>query len=398
MPSLHFSSRRPTARRHAGSALPVIVVALAIVGLVGWRLAGRAEAETALRERTTALALPVVSVIAPKAATGADEFTLPGNVRAWDEAPIHARTSGYLKRWLVDIGTPVKAGELLAEIDAPEVDQQLRQAEADLATAEANAKIAAGTAERYRTLLASRSVAPQEAEDRFGEATARAAAANSARANVQRLREIAGFKRVLAPFAGTVTARNAETGALISAGAGEPLFRIASTRKLRVYVQVPESLAGGIKVGQTADVLVAGAAHTGWPARIASTATAIAPGSRTLLTQLDLDNASGAVLPGAFAEVRFKLPARPDVLRLPTNALLFRADGLNVAVVDAQERIALRQVVAGRDFGKEIEIVAGLAPTDRVVLNPSDSAANGVAVRVAVPADAPADAAKGAAK
>jgi len=373
------------ARRSAGRSLPLLLAVVAVLGLVGWRLAGRVQAQTDLRDQTDRLAQPVVAVITPSRAAAPDEIVLPGNVRAWADAPLYARTSGYLKRRLVDIGQPVKAGQLLAEIDAPELDQQLRQGEADLASAEANAQIARGTAERYRQLLASSSVAPQEAEDRIGESVARAATVASARANVQRLRELAGFKRVLAPFDGTVTARNVDVGALVVAGgaSGQALFQVSSTHKLRVYVDVPEALAGAIVAGRTAEVFVASAPRVPQVARIVANATAITPASRTLLTQLELDNPAGALLPGAFAEVHFKLAARGDVLRLPANALLFRADGLNVATVDGDSRIVLKPVTQGRDFGKEIEIVGGLDAADRVIVNPSDSTSAGTLVRIA---------------
>ena len=387
--------------RQAGLSKTALVALLAVAAVVGWRLVGRVQAQGALREQTSQLAQPTVSYITPRPGS-AEDLPLPGSVQAWADAPIYARTGGYLKRWLVDIGQPVKAGLLLAEIDAPEVDQQLRQAEADLAAAEVNLRNAQRTAERYKQLLASQSVAPQEAEDKIGDAQAKQAAATSQRANVQRLREIAGFKRVVAPFDGVVTARNVDVGALVVPGgaSGPALFRVASTRKLRVYVDVPESLAGSIALHQAAELRFSSQPRTAVTARVVSTATAITPASRTLLTQLEVDNPRGELLPGAYAEVRFKLPARPDALRVPANTLLFRADGLSVATVDAHNRVLIKPVVQGRDFGKEVEIVSGLQPSDRVIINPSDSAMNGTPVRAvpapikpAAPASAPASAA-----
>ncbi|MGC4060221.1 MAG: efflux RND transporter periplasmic adaptor subunit [Aquabacterium sp.] len=367
----------------AGLSRPTVLGLAVLAALVGWRLMGQVQAGNALQSSTKEQAVSTVSVISPTPAAGPDQLVLPGTVQAWSEAPIYARTGGYLKRWLVDIGQPVKAGQLLAEIDAPEVDQQLRQAEADLGSAEANNTVAQSTAERYRQLLGTQSVAPQDAEDKIGTAVARAAAVNSAKANLQRLKELAAFKRVVAPFDGVVTARSVDIGALVTAGGGgQPLFRVAANQKLRVYVDVPEALSDVIKPGQTAQVRIAGHDPKGLTARIVSTASAINPNSRTLQTQLALDNAHGEVLSGAYAEVLFSLPNKPDVLRVPGNGLLFRADGLSVATVDAQSRVVIKHVVQGRDFGKEVEIVNGLNASDRVIVNPSDSIADGTPVRV----------------
>ena len=372
-----------TITRQSGLSRPLVLGLAVLAALVGWRLVGQVQAESALKTSTREQATSTVSVISPTLAKGKDQLVLPGTVQAWSEAPIYARTGGYLKRWLVDIGQPVKAGQLLAEIDAPEVDQQLRQAEADLSTADANNQVAQSTAERYRQLLGTQSVAPQDAEDKIGTAVARAAAVNSAKANVQRLRELAAFKRVVAPFDGVVTARSVDIGALVSPGsAGLPLFRVAANQKLRIYVDVPEALAEVIKLGQTAQVRISGHDPKGLTARIVSTSSSINPNSRTLQTQLALDNPRGEVLAGAYAEVLFTLSDKPDVLRVPGNGLLFRADGLSVATVDAQNHVVIKPVVQGRDFGKEVEIIHGLLANDRVIINPSDSIANGATVRI----------------
>lgn len=383
--------RRPATPRQSGLSLPVLLLLVAVIGVVGWRLVGRVQAQAALREQTGTLAQPTVAFVMPGKSAASEEFSLPGSVQAWADAPLYARTAGYLKQRLVDIGQPVKAGQLLAEIDAPEIDQQLRQAEADLASAEVSAKVSQGTAERYRQLLASKSVAPQEAEDKIGDAQAKQAVVASQRANVQRLREIQSFKRVVAPFDGVVTARNVDVGALVVPGgsSGQALFRVASTKKLRVYVDVPEGLAGSIAVNQSAELRLAAQPRKSVAARVVATATAITPASRTLLTQLEVDNAKGELLPGSYADVRFKLPARADTLRVPANALLFRADGLSVATVDAQSRVLIKPVVQGRDLGKEVEIASGLQASDRVIINPSDSAVTGTLVR-AVAAKPPA--------
>lgn len=387
----------PTPRLARGLSLPVLLSAVVLLSLVGWRLFSTVQAKSALREDTLAQAKPTVLTTSPRKGEGTENLVLPGTVQAWSEAPIHARTSGYLKRRLVDIGDTVKAGQLLAEIDAPEVDQQLRQAEADLAVAEATSKVAQGTAERYKQLLASQSVAPQDAEDRIGDGLAKAAAVTSARANVQRLRELQGFARVTAPFDGVITARNTDVGALVVAGSAtsQPLFHVSSTRKLRVYVDTPESLTAGIAPGLKADLRFVSQPGKGFPAKVTSTATAISASKRTLLTQLEVDNASGALLPGAYAEVHFKLPVRIDTLRVPANALLFRADGLNVVTVDARDTLQIKAITQGRDFGKEVEVLSGLSPDDRIVLNPPDSALSGTPVRVTVfKPKAPAGAAK----
>jgi RND family efflux transporter MFP subunit len=274
----------------------------------------------------------------------------------------------------------------------------LRQAEADLAVIEATSKVAQSTAERYKQLLATKSVAPQDAEDRIGDGLAKAAAVASARANVQRLRDLQSFARVSAPFDGVVTARNTDVGALVVAGgaSGQALFHVSSTKKLRVYVNTPESLAAGIAPGLKADLSFAAQPGKTFPAKVVSTSTAISANTRTLLTQLEVDNASGTLLPGAYAEVHFKLPTRLDTVRVPGNALLFRADGLSVATVDAHDALQIKTITQGRDFGKEVEVLSGLQASDRIVLNPPDSAISGTPVRVtmAKPKAAPGSAAK----
>ena len=384
--------------RAAGLSMPVLLTVVVLASLVGWRLVTRVQAQTALREDTKASSLLTVLTAAPSKGQPTEDLLLPGNVQAWSDAPIYARTGGYLKRRLVDIGDAVKAGQLLAEIDAPEIDQQLRQAEADLAVVEATSKVAQSTAERYKQLLASQSVAPQDAEDRIGDGLAKTAAVASARANVQRLRELQGFARVTAPFDGVVTARNTDVGALVVAGgaSGQALFHVSSTKKLRVYVDTPENLAAGITNGLKADLRFAAQPGKSYAAKVVSTSTAISASNRTLLTQLEVDNANGTLLPGAYAEVHFKLPTRIDTLRVPGNALLFRADGLSVVTVDAHDRLQIKPIAQGRDFGKEVEVLSGLQAQDRIVLNPPDSAINGTPVRVAAakPKAAPGSAGK----
>ena len=376
---------RPVPDQEKGLSLLLLLGVAALVALVGWRLSGRAHAESSLKEQTSQLAQQAVEVVTPQASNAPQELVLPGNVQAWSDAPIYARTGGYLKRWLVDIGEPVKAGQLLAEIDAPEVDQQLRQAQADLTAAEVASNQAQSTAERYKKLIDSHAVSNQEAEDNISNAEAKRAALASAKANVQRLKELQGFERVVAPFDGVVTARNVDVGALVVAGggSGQALFRVADTRKLRVYVDVPESLSASIKPTLTADLRVSATPRQTFSAKLLNTSTAINATSRTLLTQWLVDNAQGALLPGSYAEVHIKIPGKADTLRLPGNTLLFRGDGLSVATVDAHNQILIKPVVQGRDFGKEVEILDGLQAHDRVIVNPSDSAVTGVPVRIA---------------
>jgi RND family efflux transporter MFP subunit len=363
---------------------------LAALGVVLWSALAAHHASAKLKESTQAAALITVATTQPAAQSQLSELILPGNLQANDEAPIYARTSGYLKRWLVDIGTPVKAGQLLAEIESPEVDQQLRQAQADLATAQANQKIADLTAERWRNLRATDSVSKQEADEKISLAASGDAQMQAARANVQRLRELSGFEKVSAPFDGVVTARNTDIGRLIAAGenTGPALFRVADMHRLRLYVSVPQTYAAVMKPGLKADLLFPDRPGKTYVATLDSTSSAIDASTRTLLAQLVIDNKSGELLPGAYAEVHFKLPPGAGGIsyKLPANVLLFRSDGLHVATVDANNHVVLKPVEIGRDYGSDVEIVRGLGTNDSVILSPPDSLADGLTVRVAPPA------------
>jgi RND family efflux transporter MFP subunit len=368
-------------RRYALIAL-IVAIALGI-----WGEVSRVLARSSLGKDTAESAMPtVVTVKAERSALG-EELVLPGAVQAFIEAPIYARTNGYLKSWNSDIGTQVTKGQVLAEIETPEVDQQLTQALADLATARANETLSNSTNARWQGLLATESVSKQDAEERSGDAAAKKAAADSAAANVARLRDLESFKRVVAPFTGVITARNTDIGALINAGqsAGSELFRIADTRKLRVYVRVPETFAAITKPGLDADLRFAEHANRSFDARVVRTSNALDPVVRTLQVELELDNAKGEIFPGAYAEVHFKIPAGAETLRLPANTVLFRAAGLQVATLDDQQRVTLKSIVQGRDFGNTIEVLSGLAPNELVVLNPPDSITDGVQVRIAAP-------------
>jgi RND family efflux transporter MFP subunit len=367
------------------------VIIVAAVAFVVWNVISAHRAAANLASATEDAAITTVSTTHPKPTdpTGS-ELVLPGTVQANIDAPIYARTSGYLKRWLVDIGTRVKAGQLLAEIDTPEVQQQMSQAEADVATATANQKIAAVTAERWQLLRRTDSVSKQDADEKTSLADAGKAQLDSARANLARLRDLNGFRRIVAPFDGIITARETDVGRLIAAGGGTgpELFRISDERQLRLYVRVPQAFAPQMGPGTTAQVSFPDRPGVTFIARMDSTANAIDPATNTLLVQLKVDNANGELLPGAYAEVHFKVApgAQGLSLQLPANTLLFRSDGIHVATVDANGRVVLKTIIIGRDYGAAIEVVHGLSPQDNVIMSPPDSLLDHDRVRVKAPA------------
>ena len=368
-------------------------VAIAVVVLLAiWGILSRLIARSALAHDAHEAAIPTVITAKPHQGPAADALVLPGSVQAYYEAPIYARTSGYLKAWHTDIGTAVKKGQLLAEIEAPEVDQQLRQAEADLGTARANSELARSTNERWQGLLATESVSQQDADQRAGDAAAKTAAQMSAAANVARLREMEGFKRVVAPFAGVVTQRNTDVGALINAGQtpGNALFRVADTHRLRIYVQVPQAYASQVQTGMNASLEFTDHPGQHYAATVASTAHALDATSRTLQVELQIDNNGGELLPGAYVQVSFSLTPTAGNLRVPVNAVIFRGKAPQVATVDAGHRVRLHDITEGRDFGTEIEVLAGVGPDDTVILNPPDSIADGTEVRLQPPQAQPA--------
>jgi len=377
-----LSKQRPQRSR---ARLYTVGVLVAGVALLAWTLVSRGMARTALAQRTVALATPTVATIKPQHGPADQELVLPGTVQAFYEAPIYARTSGYLKTWYSDIGARVARGQVLAEIDTPEVDQQLRQAQADVATAQANYELAKSTNQRWLGLLATESVSKQDADQKASDEAAKQASLASSEANVARLRDLESFKRVVAPFDGVVTARNTDIGALINAGqnSGAALFRMADTRKLRIYVQVPQPYAAAAVPGVAAQLRFTERPGKSYPTQVVRTAQALDPASRTLQVELQVDNSKGELFPGSYAEVHFKLPGNADSLRLPSNALLFRAAGLQVAVVGPDHVLHLKSISSGRDFGKSIEVLAGIEPNDQVVLNPPDSIADGARVRIA---------------
>ena len=368
----------PPKPRRYGLILLIVAIALAVSGI-----AERIYARNQLGLEAAAAAILPVVLVKPGLSTSGEELVLPGNLQAFNSASIYARTSGYLKAWYVDIGTPVKKGQLLAEIDTPEVDQQLRQALADLATAQANYNLAKSTDARWQGLLATESVSKQDADEKAGDAAAKKASLGSAAANVDRLRELTSFKRVVAPFDGIVVARNTDIGALINAGesSGTELFRVADTRKLRAYVEVPQSDAAATTPGLRANLILVEHPGRSYPAKLARTANAIDPVSHSLQVELEVDNSKAELLPGAYIEVHFKLPVRAESLRVPPTAVLFRSAGLQVATVGADHRVVLKTVIQGRDFGNSIEILSGIGPHENIISNPPDSIADGVPVR-----------------
>ncbi|PYR42186.1 MAG: efflux transporter periplasmic adaptor subunit [Acidobacteria bacterium] len=364
------------------------VALLLAVGAVVWGVTTRTRALAVVTQETREMAVPAVAVVTPERGAPKEEIVLPGTIQAFTDAPIYARTNGYLRKWYADIGAHVRAGQLLAEIDTPELDQQLQAARADLATAQANARLAQTTAERYRDLIRSDSVSRQDLDNANGTLEAREAAVESARANVRRLEQLQSFRRIESPFAGVVTARNTDIGALIDSGSNaKELFHVAAVNRLRVFVNVPEVYSRAARAGLAAELTLKEFPGRSFTGTLARTSSAIDVASRTLLTEIDVDNAKGELLPGSYAEVHIKLPSAAATLKLPVDALIFKTDGLQVATVDAANRVALVTVTAGRDFGDTVEIVAGLRGDERVVANPPDSLASGQVVRVVAPAE-----------
>jgi RND family efflux transporter MFP subunit len=353
--------------------------------LAWWGVTGRARALTALTGQTRELNTATVAVVAPKTGTATEEVVLPGNLQAYTDAPIYARTNGYLRRRLVDMGARVKAGQLLAEIDAPELVQQLQQARADLATAEANLRLARITADRYRDLVKTESVTQQDADNAAGALEVRNATVDSARHNVQRLEQLEAFTRIYAPFDGVITARNTEIGALIdpgaSGGVARELFHLASIGRLRVFVNVPETYSQVARTGLTATLTLAEFPGRRFPGTLVRTAEAIDVTSRTLLAEIDVDNARSELLPGAYAQVHLQLPRASATCVLPVSALIFRGEGIRVALVH-DGVVAMTPVTLGRDFGTEVEILDGVPRDAFVVVNPPDSLVDKQVVRI----------------
>jgi RND family efflux transporter MFP subunit len=363
-----------------------LIVFLAIVTfLVFSGVIPRVRARQALRQQTNLLAEPVVIVSAPERASPAEEVVLPGNIQAFIDAPIYARTNGYLKRWYFDIGAHVKEGALLAEIETPEVAHQLQQAKADLSTAQANLSLAHITARRYTDLFKTDSVAKQDVDNAVQDAAAKEATVKAAAANVARLQQMFDFQKVYAPFSGVITARNTDIGQLIDSGsAGGPareLFHIASIDKLRVFVNVPQTYSHQTTVGMKADLTLPELPGRRFTGTLVRTADALDPATRTLLVEVDVVNSAGQLFPGAYSEVHFAIKSAGTTLIIPAESLVFRSEGLRVPVVEGN-KVALLPVIAGRDFGRTVEIISGLKPDSAVIMNPPDSLVDGEIVRV----------------
>jgi RND family efflux transporter MFP subunit len=378
----------PPLKKSSNSWRGLLILAVLGVAVLGYfivtGLHSRAEAKSNLEHDTLALSVPTVAVIHPKTIAGAEEVVLPGNMQAFTDTPIWARASGYLKAWHVDIGGHVQKGQLLAEIEAPEVDQQLQAAREQLATDEANLKLAQITADRYTGLLKQDSIAKQDVDTAVQNAKARAATFNASQANVKRLEQMVAYEKVYAPFAGVITARNIDVGALINAGANAPgkeLFHIASNAILRVYVSVPEAYSRAAKPGVNAYLTLNEFPGRQFHGTIVRNADAIDMSSRTLLVEVDVKNPSGELLPGSYTSVHLKLPSKIEAVTVPSNALLFRAEGLQIALV-RNGQTALVPVIMGRDYGDAVEIVNGIKPDDAVIVNPSDSIVSGQKVQV----------------
>jgi len=359
----------------------VVVAIIVITGIVP-----RVRARNALRSETNRLAVPAVIVAQPKKSAPGQEVLLPANVQAYRDAPIYARTNGYLKKWYVDIGARVKTGQLLAEIDTPEVDQQLHQARADLATAEANLHLSEITSSRYQGLLKTDSVSQQEADNASGDFAAKKAIVQSAQANLRRLEELQSFEKIYAPFDGVITARNTDIGQLINSGSASgttsELFHIAAPGKLRVYVNVPEIYSRAAKRGLKADLTLDEFPGRRFEGTLVRTADAIDLSSRTLRAEIAVDNPTGELLTGAYAAVHLKLPGNVSTFTIPVNTLLFRSEGLRVAAVK-DNRAELIPVTLGRDFGSDVEVLVGLNGEENLIMNPPDSLVSGEQVRLA---------------
>jgi len=377
-------SNSPTrTRRGRGTAL--FLLALAGIGAAVYlgihsRLVAEAEAK---RVALDTVAAPV-QVIRPQKGAKADEIALPGNTQAFSDTAIYARTSGYLKAWSVDIGARVKQDQVLAEIETPEVDQQLEQAEADLKNAQANLEISQITAARWETLYKKDTVSHQERDQAASDFAAKKALVNSNEANVRRLKKLQSFEKVYAPFDGIITARNTDVGALIQAGentSAKELFHIASIQTLRVYVSVPEVYAASMKIGEDAGVTFDAFPSEAFTGVIVRTSGAIDQRSRTLNVEVDVENPKGMLFPGGYATVRFKLPPSAGSFTIPSNTLLFRSEGLRVAVV-RNDHVDLVPIRIGHDFGSTVEVLSGVGSQDAIVLDPSDSLAQGAAVRI----------------
>jgi RND family efflux transporter MFP subunit len=373
------------ARGSRKSWLALAIAASVVAALLVSGIWSRVKANATLRAETVQAALTSVSVVAPKQTAPADQIILPGNVQPFISSPIYARTNGYLKKWYFDIGAHVKKGQLLAVIETPEVDQQLQQARSNLLTAQANLELASITKTRYQGLLKSNAVSQQDVDNAVGTYNANKSIVEADKAAVEQFSALASFEKIYAPFDGVITARNTDIGDLINSGSGTgvktDLFHIAQPGKLRVYVNVPEEYSQGIKTGMTANLTLAEFPGRQFQGKLIRTAEAINVSTRTLLIEIDVNNPSGTLLTGSYAEVHLAIPTRASTFLIPVNTLLFRSEGLRVGVV-RDGKVSLTSVTPGHDFGNEIEIVSGISSNDEVIVNPPDSIVSGQAVQI----------------
>jgi RND family efflux transporter MFP subunit len=382
-PEAEIAAEEPKLTRGTWIGMAVVVLIVAAVVIFG--VMARRGSEHILEKETAASAIPSVNVVYPAPSTLSSEIALPGNTQAFTDTPIYSRTNGYLKSWHFDIGAHVRKGQLMAEIETPEVDQQLQVAQADLKSAQANLDLANTTSTRYQNLLKTNSVSKQETDVAVSDAAAKKAAVDASMANVRRLEQLQSFEKVYAPFDGIVTARNTDIGRLISAGQNttpQELFHLAAIGKIRVYVAVPEAYSAAIKDGNKATLTLDEYPGRSFEGTIARNSNAIDQASRTLNVEVDVDNPKAELLPGAYVFVHFKVPEHAASLMVPSNTLLFRAEGLRVGVV-RDGRVQLVPVKIGKDAGATVEIASGLTGDDAVILDPSDSLASGQEVQIA---------------
>ncbi|WP_243750951.1 efflux RND transporter periplasmic adaptor subunit [Paraburkholderia sp. BL10I2N1] len=376
----------PVATTQQRARWGIVVAVIVVLGLAVQGIWSRHSAQAALERDAEHAGQTSVEIVRPQKSNAALDLVLPGNVQAFLDTPIYARTNGYLKKWYADIGAHVKAGQLLAEIDTPEVDDQLRAARADLENAQANYALSKTTADRWTDMLKSNSVSKQETDEKVGDMLAKKATLDAARFNVARLEKTQSFQKVFAPFDGIVTARNVDVGALIDAGsAGGPakeLFHVAQADRLRVYVSVPQAYAQQVQAQQGAFLTLPETPARHYPGKVARTAGSVDPQQRTMLVEVDVDNRNGDLLPGAYAQVHFALGAGSAPFTLPGNTFLFRPDGVKVATVNAENRVKLVPVSLGTDFGTRVAVTSGLHGDEQVILNPQDSIVDGAPVRI----------------
>lgn len=373
--------QRPKAPR-SGVIKLIIVVCLAVsVLLAVTGIMSRSASTAALQQQTNQAAEPTVAVVAPEKAPATVSVDLPGQTQAYTEAPIFAQTTGYVKKWYFDIGGKVKAGDVLAEIDTPQVDQDLNQAKANLAQAQAALDLSRVTFRRDQDLLERKVIAQQDFDTASSDLHSKEATVNASAAAVSRLQALEDFKIVKAPFDGIVTRRNTDVGQIVNSGSGTPLFDVAQVSPLRIYVNVPEAMAGYVRIGGPAHVTFSEFPGQKFYGQVVRTAQAIDPASRTLLTEIDVANDAGQLLPGAYSPVHLETEG-PTSLLVPSSSLLFRSEGASLGVVGSDNRVQIKKVTIGRDLGSKLEIVSGLSPTDRIVVNPVDGLANGTLVRV----------------